>query len=92
MLETMNSFESITIYLLILLTIIICYAPSEVLANNELHKGMMKGEEIKVAAFQVSLLKQIKSKNVLFNRSVSMNSVKFNAVSTNIRLQEIQGW
>lgn len=51
--KTMNSLEFITVFLLILF-IIICNAPSEVLAINKLYRDMMKGEEIKVATYQVS--------------------------------------
>ncbi len=55
----MESFKLITFSSLVLFIIIFMNAPSEVLANNELYRGMLKGEEIKLATYQVSFVKQL---------------------------------
>ncbi len=52
----MKVFESIAFPPFIIeLIITICNAPARVLAMGELHKGMLKGMELKTAAYQVSL-------------------------------------
>lgn len=50
----MNSSEFYQMFSLLLFITVFTNSPSEVLANNELHRGMMKGEEIRLATYQVS--------------------------------------